>query len=99
MEEHKKHAEHHKHKAHEHRHTGSKNTNPNMKFWVMAIALALLILISGVQAVELVGLKNKLNNDLETLSVSSKKSTVSTGQSSGGLSNNLNNLPTMVGGC
>tara|TARA_Y100000294_G_scaffold170627_1_gene183137 strand:- start:155 stop:481 length:327 start_codon:yes stop_codon:yes gene_type:complete len=87
----------HEHKPHEHKTTG--NSNPNMKLLIMAIALALLIVISGVQAAQLVGLKNKLNVDLKEIAASGSKSTVSTGGSSNTLNNNLDNLPSMVGGC
>ncbi len=87
-------------KSHTHKHhEQSKSSNPNTKLWIMAIALALLIAISGVQAVQLVGLKNKLNEDLKEIAGSStSKNVVSTGSSSS-LNNNLNNLPSMVGGC
>ena len=83
MEEHKHHEEH----AH---------NKPNMKLWIMAVAIGLLIILSGVQAVELVSLKNKLDKEITALG--SSKSTVSTG-SSGSLSDNIKNLPSMVGGC
>lgn len=61
----------------------------------MAIVLGLLIVISGVQAIQLVSLRNQLDNEITTLSTS--KSTVSTGSDT--LSKNLQNLPSMVGGC
>ena len=86
----------HRHKIH-HR-ADKKDENPNMKLLIMTIALALLIIISGVQAVQLVGLKTKLNANLEDMAISASKTKVSTG-SSGSLSKNLENLPTMVGGC
>ena len=103
MEEHKHH-EHHKehehpvhHEEHGHHahHEEHEHHKPNMKLWIMAIILGLLIVLSGVQAIELVSLKNKLNNEITTLAKTSK-STVSTG---GGLSDNIKNLPSMVGGC
>lgn len=100
MEKHEKKHEHHEteHKHHEgtHEHTSK---NKNTKMWIMAVALGLLIVISGVQAFELVGLKNKLNEDLADLVEGSSKQTISTGSSGGGLSDNLKNLPSMVGGC
>ena len=40
----------------------STKSNPNMKLWVMAIALGLLIVVSGVQAVELASLKNQVED-------------------------------------
>jgi len=64
-----------------------------MKMLVMIIALGLLIVISGVQAVQLVGLKTKLNANLEDLGATSGHATtkISTGSSggTGGLSKNL----------
>jgi len=88
--------QHHEHHAAEHaHHEEHKSSNPNMKLWIMAVAIGLLIVISGVQAIELVSLKNKLS-EVEELGVSSKSA--STG-SSDDLSNNLKNLPSMVGGC
>ena len=81
---------------HEHKHHEEKSHKSNSKLLIMAIALGLLIVISGVQAVQLVNLNNKLNDEAITLAASSK-STVSTGSDS--LSKNLENLPSMVGGC
>jgi len=68
----------------------------------------LLIIVSAVQAVELVGLKGKLSGDLSSLGASvastgGKKVSVGSGTaggaSGGSLKKNLKNLPTMVGGC
>lgn len=71
---------------------------PDKKLWIMAIALGLLIVVAGVQGVELVGLKNKVNTELSGLSVA--KSGISSNLDSGGtLQKNLQNLPSMVGGC
>ncbi len=81
MEEHKHHVEH-------------THNKPNIKLWIMAAAIGLLIILSGVQAVELVSLKNKLDNEITALG--SSKSAASAGNS---LNENLNNLPSMVGGC
>ncbi len=91
MEEHKHH-EGHEHNAH---HEGHTHHKPTIKLWVMAAAIGLLIILSGIQAVELVSLKNKL--DKEITSLGSSKSAVSIGSS--GLKDNLKNLPSMVGGC
>ena len=99
MESHKEHKGHAEHKEHAEamhtHHIAVKSGNTNIKLLIMAIALGLLIIISGVQAVELVSLKNKLNTELTTLAANSK-STVPT---SGTLKDNLKNLPSMVGGC
>jgi len=64
---------------------------------VIAIVLGALVLIAGVQAFQLFSLKTKLG--------SGEISTSAPTQSSGGgggspkLPSNLENLPTMVGGC
>jgi|TARA_B100001971_G_C18204352_1_gene546614 ABC-type nickel/cobalt efflux system permease component RcnA len=93
----KKHEHHTEHKHHEHEHTSK---NKNTKLWIMAVALGLLIVISGVQAFELVSLKNKLSDEgLTGLVEGSSKQTISTGSSSGTLNDNLDSLPSMVGGC
>ena len=85
-----------KHEHHEtHKHHEEKSHKSNSKLLIMAIALGLLIVISGVQAIQLVSLRNQLDNEITTLSTS--KSTVSTGSDT--LSKNLQNLPSMVGGC
>jgi hypothetical protein len=76
-----------------------KEKKSNTKIWIMAIALGLLIVFAGVQAVELVNLKNKFNKEITSLAVKNKGG-VSTGSSSSTkLSDNLKNLPSMVGGC
>ncbi len=104
MEEHEHHGheEHHEHHASENAHHGEHahheehaRHKPTMKLWIMAAAIALLIILSGIQAVELVSLKSKL--DKGALSLGSGKSAVSTG--SDDLNDNLKNLPSMVGGC
>ncbi|HJO01557.1 MAG: hypothetical protein QF655_03935 [Candidatus Woesearchaeota archaeon] len=86
----------HEHKHHEAHKHHEKSRSSNTKLWIMAVALGLLIVISAVQAVGLVSLKNRLDNEITTLA-STSKSTVSTGGES--LSKNLENLPSMVGGC
>jgi|TARA_Y100000310_G_scaffold238535_1_gene241945 uncharacterized membrane protein len=80
---------------HEHKHREEKSHKLNRRLWIMAIVLGLIIVISGVQAIQLVSLRNQLDNEITTLSTS--KSTVSTGSDT--LSKNLQNLPSMVGGC
>jgi len=97
-DEHKHHEKKHEHHA-EHKHHEHASKNKNTKLWIMAVALGLLIVISGVQAFELVSLKNKLNEDLTGLVEGSSKQTISTGSSSGSLNDNLDSLPSMVGGC
>ena len=75
------------------------NAGSNNKLWIMAMVLGLLIIMTGVQTIELVSLKDKLSSEVLTLIGSGSAPTISTGQSSGSLSANLQNLPTMVGGC
>lgn len=109
MEEHEHH-DGHEHKIHEHHagehehhehheqghHEGHLHNKPGMKLWIMAAVLGLLIILSGIQAVELVSLKSKLDKEITALG--SSKSAASAGSSSG-LKDNLKNLPSMVGGC
>jgi hypothetical protein len=80
------------------RDNNKKSQRKNTKTWILVIALGLLIVISGVQAIELVNLKNKLNKEITALAPRSR-GTISTGSSSTKLSENLRNLPSMVGGC
>ena len=91
---HEHHAGEHGHHEHEH-HEGHPHNKPGMKLWIMAIVLGLLIILSGIQSVELVSLKNKLDKEITVLG--SSKSAASAGSS--GLKDNLKNLPSMVGGC
>ena len=81
------------HPDHQRRDKGSS------KFVVMAVLLGLLIVVAGMQAVELVNLKSSLSKDITTLAVSGKSSTGSSASSSSALKKNLQNLPQMVGGC
>jgi len=57
-------------------------------------------LVSAVQAVELMGLKDKLSDDSLKVSGASAKATVGASSEAGNsLSQNINSLPSMVGGC
>jgi|TARA_B100001971_G_C18068884_1_gene471989 hypothetical protein len=69
------------------------------KNFVITIVLAVLVVISVVQAIQLNGLKTTLAES--DLSVGTKNVKVSTGSSgsSGSLPTNIQSLPTMVGGC
>ncbi len=65
---------------------------------IMMVVLAILILISVVQAVQLVTLNSKLSEGGVSLQTSTKTST--SGDSQGAkLPSSLDNLPQMVGGC
>lgn len=68
----------------------------------MAIILVVLVLISFVQAFQLNSLKNKLADSSVSIDAKSGSTAVASGGSSGGsasLPSNIQNLPTMVGGC
>ena len=72
------------------------------KLLVIAVALGLLIVIAGIQAMELSSLKTKLNSELTGLSAAKPagSGTSSSGASSGNsLQKNIQDLPSMVGGC
>ena len=64
---------------------------------VIVIVLAVLVVVAVVQAVQLGGLKDKVTGG----SVATSVNTASAPSSSGGASvpANINELPTMVGGC
>lgn len=64
---------------------------------IMAVVLGLLVLIAVVQAFQLNTLKTKLSTG--DLSIGAKSSGVAPLSSGGGLPNNIQNLPSMVGGC
>lgn len=85
-----------------HKTRGHKKEKPNTRLWIMAVLLGLLILVSGIQAIELVGLKEKISTEMSDLTISkSKPLAANTAGSSPGeqLQTNLANLPGMVGGC
>ncbi len=67
----------------------------NIKTKIAAVILGVLIIISTIQAVELVEIKNTV----EELSVKVSQYSSSTGKSSDILKKNIENLPGMVGGC
>lgn len=91
------------HSAHTVRHTlhaahggrvSSEQPKRSTAFLVMAVVLGILIVIATVQAVELVSIKNKLSEG-----VPSAGATAPSAASAEKLSNSLENLPSMVGGC
>jgi hypothetical protein len=68
----------------------------------MGAILGLLIIVAGFQAMGLSSLKAELSSEstvLEPKTSSNKVATANTGGDSNKLKNNLNNLPSMVGGC
>lgn len=84
----------------EHKPTSRRNT----RVWVMAVLLGLLIVVSGIQAVELVSLKEKITTEMGTITKTKPlaANTAGSSSSSGDLQANLRsleNLETMVGGC
>lgn len=72
-----------------------KKESQNKVVIVLAIAIAILIVFTGVQAIELVNLKNQVNQQIEKI----KQSGIVSSSPSTTLQKNLQNLPTMVGGC
>ncbi len=96
MEKEQKKEEHHAH----HEKFPSKSSM-DTKTVIMAVLVGLLVLVSAVQSFELMGLKSKLSDEGVSLSKASAKTTVGAQGSGGGssLSKNLDNLPSMVGGC
>jgi len=96
----KEHESHKEHKpwepksAHKPVHHAPKSDGSN-KFMIMAVLLGLLIIVAGVQAVELTSIKTKIADG----SFASAGSSGSSGNSGSTLKNNLDSLPTMVGGC
>lgn len=72
------------------------------KNFVITIVLAILVLISLVQALQLNSLKSQLAEGGFSIGTASTKTPVASSSGSGGgdsLPSSLDNLPTMVGGC
>ena len=66
---------------------------------VIAVVLGVLVLIAAIQAVQLFGLKSRIGSNAQTSTINTP---VATGSGNGGgaqLPSNLQNLPSMVGGC
>lgn len=89
---HVKHIYHHQKKQH-------KDEGMDKKTIIMMVLVGLLVLFSGVQSMELMSLKGKLSDEGLTLGKASSSTKTAIGGGGGDLSNNLNNLPSMVGGC
>jgi cytochrome c-type biogenesis protein CcmH/NrfG len=70
----------------------------NTKAVVVVAVLALMVLFSAAQAFELVSLKEKINTELTGLTVAAPSTTSNTSKATD-LQKNLQNLPSMVGGC
>ena len=64
---------------------------------VIAIVLGALVLIAGIQAFQLFSLKSNIAGGQVSTTASTQSS--GGGSSGGKLPSNLENLPTMVGGC
>ncbi len=88
-------------KEQEHKVSAEHSNQIDTKVIVMMVMLGLLVLVSAIQAVELLNLKEKLSDGALTVSTASSKIAVGAGAgaSGSGLSKNLENLPSMVGGC
>ena len=96
----------HEHKEHKHddflpKHIAAHHSGSSKKMIVMMVLVGVLVLVSAVQAVELMQLKGKLTDESLTLGKAAQKTSIgsSAGASGGSLSKNLDNLPSMVGGC
>ncbi|HLD85126.1 MAG TPA: hypothetical protein VI968_01070 [archaeon] len=66
---------------------------------IMTILLAALVIVSAVQAVQLIGLSSSLSSGTVTVKASAPKAAASSGGSSGVSAPVAANLPSMVGGC
>lgn len=66
---------------------------------VIAVVLGVLVLIAAVQAFQLVGLKAKLAGGAVQASASGPAPLASGGAGGAELPANIQNLPSMVGGC
>ena len=97
--------EHKEQKEHESKHIhqpmNAISMNPDKKMIVMMVLVGILILVSAVQAVELVQLKGKISDESLSLGKAVQKTSIGSaaGSSGSSLSKNLDNLPSMVGGC
>jgi hypothetical protein len=98
----------HEHKDHKPNHddfvpkhiSHSHSGGAGKKMIVMMVLVGILVLVSAVQAIELMQLKGKLGDESLTLGKASQKTSIgSSSGSSGDLSKNLESLPSMVGGC
>ncbi|MBI5389656.1 hypothetical protein HZB01_04740 [Candidatus Woesearchaeota archaeon] len=92
--EHAEHAEEHKGHAHTAHHTAGNAGNT--KLWIMAAVLGLLIILAGVQAVQLAGIKEKIASGP---AVSTAGGNTQGGAPATNLKKSLDSLPQMVGGC
>ena len=70
----------------------------NIKMWAIVGALALMMVFSGVQAMELAGLKETINTGFEGIALQDHDEDNTTSKATD-LKNNLASLPSMVGGC
>lgn len=74
-----------------------KSSKMDTKLLILAVAVALVLILSGVQAMQLSGLKSAVESGAGI--TAAKTSSPSTSTSSETLQTNLQNLPQMVGGC
>lgn len=70
---------------------------------VFTVVLVALVVMAGVQTIQLISLNNKLSESGTTLSTASQNSPVASGNPSGSsrvtAPSNIQDLPQMVGGC
>lgn len=77
-----------------------KKETRNTKLWLMVLALGLLIVISGVQALELNSMReqvSELSTEIQLVASAPQATTISSSGSS--LKSSIASLPSMVGGC
>lgn len=66
---------------------------------IVAIILAVLLLVSVVQAFQLTSLKSKIVDGKVSLGATKSSTPLATGSSTGSLPSSIKDLPQMVGGC
>lgn len=76
-----------------------KIKNKSTGMLVMAGLLVLLVVVAGVQTVQLFGLKKQLNTELTELQAVKPSASSSATSSGTDLKQSISNLPGMVGGC
>ena len=66
---------------------------------ILVLVLIVLVVVSAIQAVQLTGLKSKVDSSALKLGSGSSKITPQAGTSASTTPSNLANLPSQVGGC
>ncbi len=71
----------------------------NTKLWLMVLSVGILLVVSAVQAVELMGINSAASSFTGEVKAAPKASGISSGGSGDTLQKSLNDLQGMVGGC